>query len=52
MLTSASDKDTSLFPCADDDCRKYLERQKDLPVQVPEVDSRHQDRRLTINDGV
>lgn len=38
--------------CADDDCRKYLDRQKELPVQVPEVDSRHLDRGITINDGV
>ncbi|KAI5617174.1 myeloid differentiation primary response protein MyD88 [Silurus asotus] len=34
-----------------DDCRKYLERQKELPVQVPEVDSRQLDRGLTVNDG-
>ncbi|XP_060755861.1 myeloid differentiation primary response protein MyD88 [Neoarius graeffei] len=35
----------------DDDCRKYLERQKELPVQVPEVDSRLQDRGITVNDS-
>lgn len=27
------------FFCADDDCKKYLERQQRKPVQVPVVDS-------------
>lgn len=40
------------FLCADEDCRIYEERQKELPVQVPEVDSRGQDRGITVNDGV
>ncbi|KAF5903596.1 myeloid differentiation primary response protein MyD88 [Clarias magur] len=53
FLEQADRKDiiSDLKPLIDDDCRKYLERQKELPVQVPEVDSRHQDRSITINDG-
>ncbi|GAA6087331.1 myeloid differentiation primary response protein MyD88, partial [Tachysurus ichikawai] len=34
-----------------EDCRIYVERQKELPVQVPEVDSRDQHRGITVNDG-
>ncbi|KAM9436124.1 myeloid differentiation primary response protein MyD88 [Clarias gariepinus] len=49
--TDRKDIISDLKPLIDDDCRKYLERQKDLPVQVPEVDSRQLDRGITINDG-
>ncbi|XP_017308086.1 myeloid differentiation primary response protein MyD88 isoform X1 [Ictalurus punctatus] len=53
FLEQAERKDIilDLQQLIDDDCRKYLERQKELPVQVPEVDSGHQDRGITVNDG-
>ncbi|KAI5092118.1 myeloid differentiation primary response protein MyD88, partial [Silurus meridionalis] len=54
FLEQADRKDIilDLQSLIDDDCRKYLERQKELPVQVPEVDSRQLDRGLTVNDVI
>ncbi|TSK98406.1 Myeloid differentiation primary response protein MyD88 [Bagarius yarrelli] len=53
ILEQAERKDviSDLRPLIDEDCRIYEERQKELPVQVPEVDSRHQDRGITVNDS-
>ncbi|XP_027032658.2 myeloid differentiation primary response protein MyD88 [Tachysurus fulvidraco] len=53
ILEQAERKDiiSDLQPLIDEDCRIYVERQKELPVQVPEVDSRDQCRGITVNDG-
>ncbi|XP_062841264.1 myeloid differentiation primary response protein MyD88 [Trichomycterus rosablanca] len=53
LLEQAERKDiiSDLTSLIDEDCKKYLERQKDLPLQVPEVDSGHQDRSITVHDG-
>ncbi|XP_060717832.1 myeloid differentiation primary response protein MyD88 [Tachysurus vachellii] len=53
ILEQAERKDiiSDLQTLIDEDCRTYAERQKELPVQVPEVDSRDQYRGITVNDG-
>ncbi|KAK3515789.1 hypothetical protein QTP70_032276 [Hemibagrus guttatus] len=53
ILEQAERKDiiSDLRSLIDEDCRIYEERQKERPLQVPEVDSGNQDRGITVNDG-